>query len=177
MLVALYGSRLIVEHDPTEWAPLRRYTMAAGRCPSPSHAVELPGGVEFAVTLHGPGRDYVYVMGYDGVVRRHYGGRTGSGDRRLRHAVGLAVDETTGSVFVADAANQRVVVLDRKMNRELVHRLGDGTPGGGSVVKCPLAVCYDGARNRLLIGGAKVVPPLFFDGETDGLIAAIQHRT
>ena len=82
------------------------------------HSVQLTTGE--LVVSHGVPADWpgytrglnrVCVVGDDGKVTRGYGGYRGSDVGRLEAPCHLAVDEDSGMIYVADASNNRVVLL------------------------------------------------------------------
>jgi len=116
----------------------------------PQHAVESPFGtylISHGLKKHGTHR--VCEIGKDGQILRSYGGQRGSRDFELDWPSHVAVD-ALGRVFVADRDNDRLLILDSKLNirRVIQAKDADGT------VRHPFRLCYvtGETEQRLLVG-------------------------
>jgi len=119
----------------------------------PQHAVQLPITGQFLVS-HAGSLHRVCLVGVDGAVVRSYGGQEGSELTRMNEPRGLAVDRE-GRVLVADAANNRLLVMDQSLSS--AHEMSVSVDGG---LNCPRSLWYDQSRRRLYIGevdGGRVI--------------------
>jgi len=113
----------------------------------PRRVVELSSG-QFVISHIGTDHR-VCLLDVKGAVVRSYGGTPGSGLTKMDWPAGLAVDEDD-NILVADADNNRLLVLDRSLTsaREMsvtVDRCLEG----------PYSLWYDKSRGRLYIGESR----------------------
>ena len=110
----------------------------------PLQVVELSNG-QFVISHTGI-RHRVCLLDVNGAVVRSYGGTPGSNLTKMNWPVGLAVDEDE-NILVADAKNNRLLVLDRSLTsaREMSVSVDGGLDG-------PYSLWYDKSRGRLYIG-------------------------
>jgi len=119
---------------------------------SPEQSVQLT--TEHFLVSHSSLLHRVCSVGVDGAVVRSYGGERGSELTQMNNPRGLAVDGE-GRVLVADADNNRLLVMDRSLSsaREM-----SVTVDGG--LYAPSMLWYDQSRRRLYIGewhGGRVI--------------------
>ena len=112
---------------------------------SPCHAFQLSSG-EFIV-CHGDRDDPLHrvcLIGTDGHFVKSYGGSKGSGSQQMNVPIHMAVDRI-GFVFVADANNNRVLLLSPTLTyvREVVSR--------EQLQWLPRSLSIDVARRRLYV--------------------------
>ena len=81
------------------------------------------------------------------VIKRSYGGTSGSAIGQLNEPRHLAVDGKTGFIFVADQWNHRIVILNE--NLEFSHQLFISI---SKTLKYPRRLHLDQSRDRLLVG-------------------------
>jgi len=123
----------------------------------PWHAVQLPASSQFLVshTRLLPGLLHrVCLVGVDGAVVRSYGGQWGSELTQMNWPRCLAVDRE-GRVLVADAGNNRLLVIDQSLSS--AHEMSVSVDGG---LNGPTSLWYDQSRRRLYIGerhGGRVI--------------------
>jgi len=124
---------------------LLRQILLADDFVSPLHTIQLSSG-EFIVS-HGDRNDPLHrvcLIGSDGRVVKSYGGPKGSGTQQMNVPAHLAVDRN-GFVFVADAVNQRVLLLSPALTfvREALSR--------EELKWMPRRLWYDSGRRRLYV--------------------------
>jgi len=107
----------------------------------PRHGVQLTTG-QFVI-CHGDNLNRVCVVGDDGEVTDRYGGKSGSDVGQLDSPCHLAVDEDSQFIYVADAGNNRVVLLSPTL--EFVRYVIVG-------LELPQRLYFHRATRRLSIG-------------------------
>jgi len=139
----------------TCWSPSKLVELSAdsGQCvreialqsdiEEPWHGVQLTTG-QYVVchgdwdTLH-----RVCIVDDDGIVTRSYGGQCDSDVGQLYYPLHLAVDENSQFIFVADAGNNRVVMLSPTL--EFVRYISEG-------LSCPRRLYLHHTTRRLYVG-------------------------
>ena len=110
----------------------------------PVQVAELSNG-QFVISHTGT-HDRVCLLDVKGAVVRSYGGTPGSDLTTMNYPASLAVDEDE-NILVADAYNNRLLVLDRSLTS--AREMSVSVDGG---LKGPRSLCYDKSRGRLYIG-------------------------
>ena len=112
---------------------------------SPIQVIQLTSG-QFVISHSGGTQHRVCLVDGKGAVVRSFEGTPGSGLSEMNEHTGLAVDEH-GNILVADALNNRLLVLDRSLTsaREMSVSVDGGLDG-------PLSLWYDKSRGRLYLG-------------------------
>jgi len=111
----------------------------------PSQVVQLSNG-QFVISHIGTYRHRVCLLDVKGAVVRSYGGTWGSALTRMTCPSDLAVDKH-GNILVADAINNRLLVIDRSLTS--AHKMSLSVVGD---LNGPLSLWYDKSRGRLYVG-------------------------
>jgi len=142
VLVVIRGERMIQQF--TAHGTLLQTIQLQPDIEIPGRIVELSNG-QFVISHRGT-HHRVCLLDVKGAVVRSYGGTKGSDLTKINWPAGLAVDEDE-NILVADADNNRLLVLDRSLTsaREMSVSV-DGA------LKGPYSLWYDKSRGRLCIG-------------------------
>jgi len=141
LLVTLYNSKQLIQLDSLG-DELRRVQLPDSM--EPRHAVESPTGT-FIISHFNrqPERHQISEVNRHGQVLRQF---TGSRLPSLGSTLHIAID-SHGNVFVADAGNSRILLLDAQLRlRRLIideHQLND---------KSPQRLCYREPTGQLMVG-------------------------
>ena len=98
-----------------------------------------------------------------GLHVKHLGGtEPGNKPTEFNCPSGLAVDQTTGEIFVADTENDRVQVFtgDLQYSRSI-----GGFSSCGKVLSCPVAIALDGGGHMYVAEWGSVIKKMTLDGE------------
>ncbi|CAF5029330.1 unnamed protein product, partial [Rotaria sp. Silwood1] len=80
-----------------------------------------------------------------------YSGSSASSNNRLDHPYGIACDSNTGTLYMADTNNNRIISYASDTSFGSVVAQGNGEGAGSTQLSDPRGICFDSSSNSLVI--------------------------